>query len=126
MVFPTASISSSRLSLALFTTRFTSSSLSSSESGAPYSNLCGFFFSFCASPSESSLSPSLSSSSSDSELDELAAPFAPFKNLLKGFDCAAGFAWCPPSLSEMRDSSSEDSVSESESAVCLKNRDVMV
>jgi hypothetical protein len=117
MTLPVASISSKRLSLVLFTTRLTSSSsLSSSES--PRMNR-DFFF--CVG---SSSDISLSSSSDDSESELLESLPAVRRNLdMAGL--AAAFGAAASSSPLVRSSSSDSSVSESESPACLKNRDMI-
>lgn len=105
---PVASISSSRLSRALFTTRFVSSSESSEDAPCRNRPTRGFSFS-----SSSLISLSSSDESSDDEL-ESSALFR--KRDMAGFTGGAAAAFGTPSSSlDMSSSSSEDELSESES-----------
>src|SRR6266446_2712604 len=120
MAFPVASISSRRLSRALFTTRFTSSSLSSSSESRRKRD---FGFSpLCITPSSSDSS---SSSDSEEEEEESEALAVRRNRDIAGLAGVAGLVG-DASSSELRRDSSESDDSESESAACLKNRDMMV
>src|SRR6266702_342695 len=121
MALPVASISSRRLSRALLTTRLTSSSLSSSSESRRKADFAFVFASLGASSPSSELS---SSSDFDSEEEESEPSARRRKRDMAGLagTALAGAASSP----ELRRDSSESDDSESESAACLKNLDIVV
>lgn len=117
IVFPHASISSSRLSRALFTTRVASSSLSSPSLSVRRNLLLR-----CCWPSSWLISLSSSESLSESSESE---PLPPVRRKRDMAGFAAGALAAPSSSLDMSSSSEEDSESLSLSPACRKNRDIV-